>query len=173
MVGSAFGVIFYGFAGNTGKVKYNKISFSRVNGGWFATINKEKIFFNYLPTEVEDIQINNNIIDKIKNTLEVDITYDENNSYAEEIALSQYQLRNILNSFNIHVRNGFTAANNFDIPIITCKDASSFVPIIYFEESNETSVTIDNGCIIADINNRIDAIRVKDRLLYGILGILG
>ena len=47
------------------------------------------------------------------------------------------------------------------------------VPVIYFKQSNETKVIIDDDCIIAEARNNIDILRIKDRLLYSMLGVIG
>ncbi|MEK6948680.1 MAG: hypothetical protein AABX34_00555, partial [Nanoarchaeota archaeon] len=74
-------------------------------------------------------------------------------------------------NFNIFVRNGFTAEQQ-NFPIITCNQSTNFVPVIYFKSSNATKVYLDNNCITAEALTQADVIRVKDRLVYGILGII-
>jgi len=76
-----------------------------------------------------------------------------------------------LNNFNIFVRVGFTS-EQLNFPVITCDDASDFVPVVYFKGSNTTNVYVENSCIIAEASNPADIIRIKDRLVYGILGII-
>lgn len=71
------------------------------------------------------------------------------------------------------MRAGFTTNNTFDMPIITCEDATPVVPIIYFKQSNQTKVSLEENCIIVEARNNIDILRIKDRLLYSMLGIIG
>jgi len=51
--------------------------------------------------------------------VQIDITSDFNDSYAEGIALAQYQMGVSLNNFNLFVRSGFTAENQPGTLIIT------------------------------------------------------
>jgi len=86
MVFSVFGIIFYGFNPES-KLKYEKFSFNRKDNGWSILINKKETVFNYFPTEVIDIKIEENIINRISDTLEIDATYDINSSYADDIVI--------------------------------------------------------------------------------------
>ena len=58
------------------------------------------------------------------------------------------------------------------MPIIACDDATPLIPVIYFVESNETKIYKQENCIIAEADTSVDVIRIKDRLLYGIHGII-
>ena len=172
MVGSMFGVIFYGFNSSHESTTEHNQRFTR-NGQWYqAEINNQNIYFNYLPSEVEDIEINPQATVMLKNSMEIDITSDPESNLTQEIALSQYYLTNELSNTNTHVRVGFTGNNSFNAPILTCDDATNFVPVIYFKESNLTQTSFDNNCLTVEIKDAVDATKVKDRLLYAIFEII-
>ena len=161
-----------GGMGSEQKLKYNDITFTRRGNEWFILFNNRQLAFDYFPEQVEDINISQEIINKL-NTLEIDTTYDANNSFAEGIALSQYKFQQNLGAItNIYVRQGLTSNNTFNLPIITCDNATDFVPIIYFKQSNETKVYSENSCIIVEADSEIGFLRAKDRLLYGYLKII-
>ena len=172
MVFSVFGVIFFGFgAGSSGTVKYNGFKFVDKGNFWSVNVNGREALFTYLPDEAASINVESSAVDRLKNVVQIDTTSEFNDTLAEPIALAQFQMGTTLFNFNIFVRSGFTSEYpNF--PTITCKDATQFVPVIYFKESNATNVHIENNCIIAEAANAADAIRLKDRLVYGILGII-
>lgn len=172
MIGSVFGVIFFGYNQQENKVKYNKVEFIQKEDLWSARINSKEAVFNYLPTDVEDIEIEDDVSNRLASLVEIDPTSEINNSFKEYIALAQHQMILTLNNFNIYVRSGFTAENEFNMPIITCKDSTSEVPVVYFIESNQTKIYLENNCIIAEGNDGFDFLRIKDRLLYSLLGIL-
>ncbi len=172
MVFSAFGVIFFGFgAGSGGSVKYNGLKFIDKGNFWSVNVNGREALFTYLPDEVSFINDSSGAIGKLKNVVQIDSTSEFNDTLAEPIALAQFQMGTTLSNFNIFVRNGFTSDyQNF--PTIKCEDATSFVPVIYFKESNATNIHMENNCIIAEAANAADAIRLKDRMVYGIFGII-
>ncbi len=172
MIGSTFGVIFFGFSSGTGSVKYNDFKFVNKGSFWSTKVNGAEAIFTYFPTEVESINASGDISGKLKDRLEIDITSNFNDTYADSIALAQYQMGLVLNNFNMFTRNGFTGKNPSNFTIITCKDATNFVPVIYFKSSNSTNIFLKDNCIIAEAATRADVIRVKDRLVYGILGVM-
>lgn len=170
MVTSVFGVIFYGFSNQT-RLKYNKIAFIRKDNHWEAKINNKIIKFDYFPKEVEDINISAEILNKLKATPEIDITYDINSSFAETMAYILYELKTILEP-EIYIRTGFTTATRYNQPIITCEDATIAVPVIYLKDYNITQIHLNNNCIVVYAKSAVDLIKIKDRLLYGILNII-
>jgi hypothetical protein len=169
MISSIIGFI---YSGESDTFKYKDIKFTRTQNQWSAVINNRKMVFNYFPAEVEGINVSSDVITALLNKPEIDTTSMVDDMFAEEIALAQYNMALTLNNFNIYVRRGFTTNNTFDLPIISCEDATFAVPIIYFEQSNQTKVSMENDCIIAEARNNFDVLRVKDRLLYSILGII-
>ncbi len=172
MIFSAFGVIFFGFgAGSGGSVKHNGLKFVDKGNFWSANVNGREALFTYLPDEVSFINASAGAMGRLKNVVQIDSTSDFNDTLAEPIALAQFQMGTTLFNFNIFVRNGFTAEQQ-NFPVITCGDATQFVPVIYFKESNTTKIHMEDSCIIAEASNAADAIRIKDRLVYGILGII-
>jgi len=170
MITSAIG---YMWGKDIENVKYKEYSFSRGAGEWTLKFNKAKISFNYLPSEVEDINVSTEIITKLKGLIEIDTTSDENDSYSEIIAQAQYSMaQNLGLVSNTYLRLGMTSENQFNLPVITCKDATAAIPVLYFKKSNITEIDIKDNCITAKAKSEIDILRIKDRLLYGILGII-
>ena len=172
MIGSTFGVIFYGYNSGTGSIRYNDFKFVNKGGLWSTNVNGREALFTYFPSDVEPINISSSINSKLKDRLEIDVTSDFNDTFAETIALAQYQMGIVLSNFNVFVRGGFTGSNPSNFTVITCKDASDFVPSIYFKNSNATNVFLKDNCIIAEAASKADVARIKDRLVYGMLGII-
>jgi len=172
MVFSAFGVIFFGFgAGSEGTVKYNGLKFIDKGNFWSVNVNGREALFTYLPDEAASVNVGSSAVERLKNVVQIDATSQFNDTLAEPIALAQFQMGVTLNNFGVYLRNGFIDnASNF--PIIKCEDSTNFVPVIYFRSANETKIYSDGLCVIAEAANAADAIRLKDRLVYGVLGII-
>ena len=110
---------------------------------------------------------------RIKSTLEVDSTYDQDNKFAEDVALAQHNTGTVLNEFfNIYLSQGMTAENEYNLPVITCSDATPYIPVIYFRIANQTSIYLENNCIIAEGKNGLEFLKIKDRILYGLFDII-
>ena len=172
MVFSAFGVIFFGFGtGGGGVVKYNGLKFYDKGGYWSAKVDGKEALFTYFPDQVDDIKIEAEFIDRLKNAAQIDSTSKFNDTLKEPIALAQFQMGVTLQNFNKFLRNGFVD-NTSNFQIIRCEEVTSFVPVLYFRSANQTRAYMENDCLIAESSNGAETLRLKDRLVYGILGII-
>jgi len=173
MVGTSFSFVFFGIQQDE-VVKYNGIKFvnNPAQNIWIAKINGREAAFSFLPSEAENINMSYDISQRLQNKFEIDSTYDLNSTFRESIALAQHQLGLTSAQYNLYVRKGFTTNNTFNLPVVTCSDATSNVPVVYFKHGNTTNIHADNDCIIAEAATNADFIRIKDRLLYGMLGVI-
>lgn len=174
MIGTSVSFVFFGFSPATEKVKYNGFSFTYLpkDNIWITKINGRIAAFSFLPTDINTSFLIDDSINKLIGKFEIDSTSDANSRFKEAIALAQHQMALTLGEYNIYVRKGFTTNNSFNIPVITCNDASLNVPILYFKYGNTTSIHSENHCIIAEASSNTDFIKLKDRILYGIFGVI-
>lgn len=170
MISSVIGFL---YGGQRNQFKYKDLKFTRTQNQWTTIINNQKLIFDYFPAEVEQINLSSDIITSLLNKPEIDTTSQINDTFSEEIALAQFNMALTLNILNVYIRRGFTTNNTFDLPIITCEDATIAIPILYFKQSNQTKITLENNCIIAEARDNFDILRIKDRMLYSMLGIIG
>ena len=172
MVGTSVSFVFFGFEPQNDVVKDNGIKFVRYPDRLEAKINGQYAAFSFLPGEVKSIPAVEDLSNRLQNKFEIDATYDFNSTYKEAIALAQHQMELTLATYNMYLRKGFTANTTFNLPVITCSDATSNVPVVYFRYGNATNIHLENNCIIAEASSNADFIKVKDRLLYGMLGVM-
>ena len=174
MLGTSFSVVlYYGFQGQSQAAKYNGINFASNGNFWTAEISGRQAAFTYLPADVQNIPAANDFSKLLQGKYEIDSTSEVNSTFRETIAQAQYQMGLTLEAYNIYLRKGFTANSTFrQVPIITCANATQNVPVIFFTKSNSTNISLKGNCIVADALTAADIIRVKDRLLYGILGVM-
>lgn len=172
MIGTSVSFVFFGFSPATERVKYNGFSFVNNGNIWIAKINGKDAAFSFLPSEVESVFAFDDFSSKLQNKFEIDVTYDLNSTYKEAIALAQHQMSLTLEQYNVYVRKGFTANNTFNLPVITCNGSTLNVPVVYFRYSNTTNIHLEDSCIVAEASANVDFIKIKDRLLYGILGVI-
>ena len=168
MIASVIGFIWDG----SQKIKYNGFSFENNGNSYTSVINKKQFSFNFLPQDVEYISIDNEIASRISDAVQIDTTSDINDTNKDIIALAQYNINQVLIENSIYLRQGFTANNTFNLPIITCNDATANVPVLYFKTSGQNMISSENNCIIIEAEEAIDFIQVKDRLLYSMLGVI-
>jgi hypothetical protein len=170
MVGSVIG---YMFGRNSeDSLDYNGYKFFRRNNKFILKIDKTELGFDYFPSNVEDINISTEILNKFSNKVEIDVTSNNNSKFKEGIAVAQYDIEQYLNTKGTYLVKGLTTENDLGVPVIVCENATIKVPVIYFKESNQTKVYINQGCIILEAEEESDFIRIKDRLIYGLLGVI-
>ncbi|MBI2651507.1 hypothetical protein HYX01_03485 [Candidatus Woesearchaeota archaeon] len=174
MLASTFSVIFFGFAAGATKniVKYNGFKLVDRGNFWTTVIDKKEILFSYFPSDVEQIPTENEAIEKLKGAVEIDLTSDFNDTFAQSIALAQFQTSDALSNFNVFVRTGFTNETKTNFQVITCNISTNFVPVVYFKSSNETKIYLKDSCITGEVSANTDAAKIKDRLLYGMFGLI-
>ena len=172
MIGTSFSFVFFGFSPGSENARYNGIKFDRLSDRWEAKINGKTAAFSFLPNEVENINVSEDVANMLQGKFEIDVTSDLNDSNNESIALAQHQMGLTFLAYSIYVRKGFTSNNTFNFPIINCSDATPKVPVVYFKHGNVTRIHSQNSCIIAESPSSVDFIKVKDRLLYSTLGVL-
>ena len=172
MVGTSFSVIFYGFSSPSSKQKQYGYSFVNNGQAWIAKISGKQAMFSYLPEEAKKINVQG-VLPDLKNRVEIDTTSDFNDKFNQSIALAQHQMNIVLNqNYNVYIVPGFTSNNTYGLPVITCAGATPPVPVVFFMGSNETSLSADGNCIIAEASSDADIIKIKDLIVYSVLGVL-
>ena len=158
------------------QLRYNDLKFTQLTVGnqlkWVTEINKQDIAFDYFPANIENIEIDPAIIDRIKNSPQIDFTSDPNSTFKEAIALSQFELSKVFAVAEKYSRVGFNQENEYNIPVITCEETTSIIPVLFFERSNETKVYQKNNCIFVTARSQQDFLILKDRLIYGVFGVI-
>ncbi|MBI2558576.1 hypothetical protein HYW20_04590 [Candidatus Woesearchaeota archaeon] len=172
MIGTSVSFVFLDFGPQNEIIKDTEIKFVRYPDHLEAKINGNYAAFSFLPSEVESIPVPSDISSRLQNKFEIDATYDFNSTYREAIALAHHQMELTLATYNIYFRKGFTTNTTFNLPVITCNDATPNVPVIFFKYSNSTNIHYQKDCIIAEAASNQDFIRIKDRLVYAILGVV-
>lgn len=169
--GLSMGVLLFGLDSGGDIQKYNGIKFRLGQNSWFASINKVHSQFAYLPQETEQILIEGDPFDLLESKVQIDVTYDINSTISQEAALAAFQMAEQLQKHGVFVRRGFTAENEYNFPEIHCENSTGFAPVIYFKEGNTTKISLENSCAVVE-TARGDAIRAKERIVYGILGVI-
>jgi len=162
-------------AGRNGEdtTTYKSFKFFKSSNMWATKINGNNLLFHYHPSQVDYINISSSIIQRINNSLQIYQTSDENSTNKQAIALAQFEIVQQLSFSNKFIVNGFTDENQYNLPVITCLNATENIPVLMFEKYNETSVGEENNCILIKARSDNDFIALKDRILYGVLGIIG
>lgn len=174
MVGSTIGFII-GFSGSGvggESIRVNGFRLTVTPTGYETKINGQTIKFTYPPDAANGTYISPEAISQIKNAAVVYLTSDPNSTSVQDIALVQFQLQEILaNSFKVQSQIAFTQPY-LQSNIITCANASPQVQVIVFEDDNSTSANYGNNCLELKAVNSNAYAELRDRLVYGLFGII-
>ena len=173
MVGSGFGAMFGSYTSSRKKVRYNDFVFVPIDDRGYRVKIDDRIYdFEYTPDQIKDLEIEKSITDQLRNTAEIDITYDYESDAAQMIALLSFQLKEGYLRDLIYVKTGADKENKYNHSIITCSDSTDLIPVIYFKLGNETRITKEDKCIILEASKINDFEVLRDRLVYSILGVM-
>jgi len=155
------------------KYEYNGYDFISKQNSWSMKYEKKELLFDFFPKDVENIEVSSEVLEKLMSSRQIDSTFDPTDRYVQAIAKSQYDMNDVLSkSINAVVRPGMTMENEYGTNVIVCGDVNSTMPVLYFKESNVTKVSVEGDCITVEAKSDYDLLKMKDRLLYGILGII-
>ena len=169
MVMSAFGfILFYTTGSDEITTTYGRHKITQSQTGYSVNINKQKYLFNFHPTALEQIDIKQ-ISEKVLAKYELQISYDPENQYSQDIAQASLLIQETMQKQGINVIFGLTRENSI-YPTITCETAEKTT--IIFLESNETRVTEESeNCYEINTAIRTDVYKLTDKLRYQILGV--
>ncbi len=162
-------------SGGSNSNRYGKYSFSRPDRSnlWYTVIDGKSMAFYNFPADIDHIELEPAVLDKIKDNNMVYITYDPENPFRESIALISLELSEVLwDSFKVYAELGFTKETEYTEKTITCDNAMPTLPVIYFMESNETKIGIEDNCIRIEGQSVHGFIMLYERLVYGLLGVI-
>ncbi|MBN2111945.1 hypothetical protein JW707_02485, partial [Candidatus Woesearchaeota archaeon] len=141
-------------------------------GGFLLRLDENRILFNYYPSELEWISAPKGI-GSLFNAPMIYAASDYNSVYNETFAQIKFNLaQNLFELKYIYVQNSFTTETEYSLPVITCRNATQSVPVLYFEKSNSTEITYEDYCITVKVKSREESVAAYERLLYSAFGVM-
>jgi hypothetical protein len=171
------------------KNKYNGFDFVKDDEGvWYTVVQKGnqpyQIPFYYHPSELEDIPVDGSIREKFfsirDNNGSIFITMDpdgNNNTIViagveiAKVTGTRYGLLNV-NTHSAFIKKPNNTTVDTSTPVVTCSDANDKIMVIWLTLSNKNIVYSYGNCIILEAASYRDMVRVADRLMYNLLGIM-
>lgn len=173
MVLSVLGYVLLQDTDGSYSFKYNDLLFKETQEGYSFKIDGKTYYAKYPPTQVEHIKMDSVIIDKIKNSPMIYVTYDPESKYLETKGMVNFELTQEIPAITgAYISSGLTNKNDYGTTIITCDNSTEQVPVIYLMDSNQTETYSEGGCIIFASSSSADFIFIKQRLEYGLLGVI-
>lgn len=153
--------------------KYKEYQFGRQGDYFTLNLDKKQLNFYYFPSDIQDINFSYELKYKLENSQMIYFTFNPESKHIIYLDKARFDLTTELQKTNIYIQSGkIKNTTNYNLPIITCDNATEFVPVVYFKDSNITKFTLENNCIIGESNSREGFLALKDRLLYALFDII-
>ena len=127
------------------------------------------------PRDVEDIPLASEITDLAKKK-EIIVTINPYDNLTGITTMAVLELDKILDNpflYNIPVNASFTEPySKSGLQVKTCADATDDIAVLWFRVEHDTRIYEQDGCLIVAGKTEDDLIRVVDRLIYTLLGIM-
>ena len=160
------------FTNNSAQGDYNYGEYNfRWDGQFFSTkIDGTKTNFYFLPQNILHVNTTPALKEKI-HAHALYLTFDPE-SESNNLIFIDIIRDNLFNKLDSIVVNAMTKESNvYTLPIITCDNATEYVPVFYFNIANETSIVKDGNCIV--LNSQLnDFLKIRDIILYTYYGVL-
>ncbi len=173
MVFSAFGFVMSYSSGSGSTYKYGDYTFRSTEQGLKAKIGGKTSYFTSFPGDLEDIELPASVAASLSNTKMVYLTSDPDSRFFRDIGLVEYYFQDELNDlFGIYGVISITKNSTYQLPVISCSDATASVPVLYLMQSNETKISFEDNCIMVEAPSQSVFVRLKDRIIFSLLGVM-
>ena len=169
MIFSAFGMVLDSIRPSQ-KLEYNDFNFKYKDNQFFTRINGVEHGFLYFPGDLEYI----NVSESMKSLLSapvVTVTYDPQSVIAEDLGTAQYYFEVQLQGVKV-VERALTNNTGTALPQKSCVDATYASPVVELRLSDESSVVLDNKCLILNAVDARDLFHETERIVYSVLGVM-
>jgi len=156
---------------DTETIKYKDYKFTKLNKGYSAEIHGKELFFNFLPSEVEQFEIPTEFCSKLQQATNIRVLFEpevQSNMYTD------YIRQELQETFNKPIISALTSeSETYSLyQISSCNESSEYLPTIYFKEKDNTTINIENeNCLIAESKNT-GFLLLRDRIVYCYLGVI-
>ncbi|MBU0980444.1 MAG: hypothetical protein KJ709_06555 [Nanoarchaeota archaeon] len=151
--------------------KYGKYKFTAREDAFYTSIDGKQFRFYHTPELAENVTFDTAAKDKIFGSRMILVSFEPSEDPVFDLVRFELS-QEMPELFSVFVASGIALEDDrYDLPVISCLNATEYVPVIMLLPSNESSVTIDDDCI-AISGSEDGLLLAKDRLMYSLAGIL-
>jgi hypothetical protein len=134
-------------------------------GYYYQVSSKDTSFVTYLLPEQIDIEIDENTMQLLRNSYFFYLTFDPEQENLVFFDVLRFDLRNNIPSSRFIVDSIITESTAYDLPVISCGNATLETPVIYTRNANTTSIETKNNCVMIEFEDHQFG-EVRDTLVY-------
>jgi len=173
MVSSMLAIMFSGYNQST-DIEYDGHIFKQQGGYWVTKLDKTQIKIMSNPSNLAPLKVDDAIAQKLSTGYQLFISTPLTSQYKEYAGQAAYDLADYLTTKGIQSSVAISDDNTGypKVPLITCENATAALPVVMFEETNQSSITLEGNCIRISGTTGSDFIAYKDRLVLKLSGIM-
>lgn len=153
------------------KFEYNGYKFKTDGNFYVVEVNNELYGFSFFPTQVDYLNLSEDVVNILKTTPMFYITFNPN---APNIDLMYMDIirKDLSEKMDKIIVNGVLSASaDYALPVLTCQNATTHIPMIILNSSQETNIKTNKTCIVLNGQNT-ELLRLRDFLMYKVLGVI-
>ena len=141
-------------------------------GNLYYEVSSDNTIFNvfYVPDQLNTRDIDQNVITQIKDTYFFYLTFDPEESDLTYVDYLRFDLRNNIPQTRYFQDAVTKPSDTYNLPIITCQNATFQTPVIIMKQGNSTNITSTNNCINLEFA-QYQLLQIRDMLVYLMHGI--
>jgi hypothetical protein len=177
MVASSLGILLSGYAPQADEIVYGDHTFKQDGNYLVTTVNKTKIKIQSYPSDLESVKVDDAVRGLVGSAKMIYVSYPINGTDTNAMGMAAqagFDLGEYLDGKGIYTVLGVSDTNNGHeaIPMLNCRNATAAAPAIVFGMGNESSIIADGYCVRITGVSGYDYIRLKDRLVLKIAGVM-
>lgn len=152
--------------------KYQYVRKQDSIGNLYYEVSSDNVMFNvfYVPDQLNTIDIDQNIVNKIKDSYFFYLTFDPEETDLTYVDYLRFDLRNNIPQTKYFQDAVLKPSDIYSLPIITCENATLQTPVIMIKQGNSTNITMTNNCINLEFA-QYHVLQIRDMLVYLMHGI--
>ena len=163
MIFSILGIAFT-YSDNSERIKVGDYSFAETNKGWLTHIGDQQLIISSDPRTLDLSTIPEISLEALNSANKIYFTFNPQESIQYPLAYFDAYLRPRLKNFIIACTTDITECT--DLPLITCSNALPTTRVIQIQESNSSSITYNNNCLLiqgseAEIQENVEKLTLK------------
>lgn len=153
------------------QLKYNGYKFSLTNEGYKVKINGRVHTFQYYPSQLESFNLSDDTKKMLSESVALAMLFSPNLT-ADDLSYIDYSRFDFDDKIDKPVYFAITEeSESYLLPILSCENATSEVPFLFFNISTDTSIVQNGNCIIMNAK-LMDIIALEERISYQMLGVM-
>jgi hypothetical protein len=149
---------------NDKKYKFNQLVDS-TNTPYFEVKSNDETFTTYYHPERMFVNIPKDAQSLIINSPYFYFTFDPNNNEVSLADFLRYDMRNNMGTSKFFIDSITNVSTTYNLPLITCNNASVTSPVVVAKPSNSTNVNYNNYCLEIEFTPQ-STLQIRDILVY-------